>query len=201
MPEYSVYQYNDCPPELFHFRYKIYVEELGRRQTYARHDTQTIEDPLDPTGYQGVAFNDGEIIGCVRLNFVRDGGVQPYYDFYELSQLPESDQMRASICTRYMVNPHFRKSRVPIELLKLIYLFGIENGANACYMDTNAPYIRFYQKFGYEALFEKNHPDYGRVTVMRLPVLDLGYLESVRSPFAPLCKRFLASQQKALAIA
>ncbi len=200
MPEYRVYQYKDCPPDLFRFRYKIYVEELHRPQSYACHETQTIEDPLDPTGHQCVATDKGEIVGCVRLNLVREGGVQPYFDFYELYRLSEREQLSASICTRYMAAPAFRKSRVPLELLKMIYLFGIENGATSCYMDTNAPFLNMYKKFGYQTLFEKNHPDYGRVTIMRLPVLDLDYLQAIRSPFAPICRRFL-EQRAALAIA
>lgn len=200
MPEYRVYDYEDCPPELFRFRYKIYVEELHRQQSYARHETQTIEDPLDPSGHQCVATYKSDIVGCVRLNLVREGGVQPYFDFYELYRLPEREQLSASICTRFMVTKSYRNSRVPLELLKMIYLFGIENGATSCYMDTNAPYINMYKKFGYEVLFEKNHPDYGRVSIMRLPVLDLDHLQAARSPFAPICRRFL-ERRAALAIA
>ncbi len=196
MVEYRVCEYRDCPRELFHFRYKIYVEELGRRQTYANHDLRTIEDSLDSTGHQGIAIEKNKIIGTVRLNLLREGGVGFYHHFYELDRLPQNEQMTASVCTRYMVAQQHRKTRVPLELLKLIYLFGIENGSTACYMDTNEPFIPMYLKFGYEALFEKEHPDYGHVTVMRLRVLDLDNLRSVRSPFAPICERFLKQKSE-----
>jgi GNAT superfamily N-acetyltransferase len=196
MPEYKVCKYHETPRELFNFRYKIYVEELKRHQTYVQHELETIEDPLDPTGYQGIATENGKIIGCVRLNLAREGGVAFYRKFYQIDRLPHSEQMTASICTRYMVTPEYRRTRVPLELLKLIYLFGIENGSTACYMDTNEPYIPMYLKFGYEALFEKEHPDYGLVTVMRLPVLDLEHLRATRSPFAPICERFLAEKSE-----
>ncbi|GJL93636.1 MAG: hypothetical protein DHS20C05_00410 [Hyphococcus sp.] len=197
MPQYKVYQYLDCPREVFHFRYKIYVEELHRRQTYAHHETQTIEDPMDPTGHQCLAQeSDGSVVGAVRLNLVREGGVESYSKFYELDRLAKHERLSASICTRYMVTKEYRRSRVPLELLKRIYRFGIENGATSCYMDTNAPFLNMYLKYGYEPLFEKEHPDYGPVTVMRLPVLDLEHLKSTRSPFAPICERFLTEQSE-----
>lgn len=191
MYAYNVYSYEDCPREVFRFRYAVYVEELHRKQSYADHDDKTIIDPLDPAGHHGVVTKDGEIIAVVRLNIVRDGGVQPYYDFYELYRLPPEQQNSASICTRNMVAANYRNTGVSVRMLKMIYTYGIENGVTSCYMDVNAPLIKLFEKFGYKALFEKDHPDYGRVTIMRLDALDLDYLSEIRSPFASTCRNFL----------
>ena len=54
------------PRELFRFRYKIYIEELGRKQTYVDHARKVIIDDLDDTARQVVAFRDGEVIACIR---------------------------------------------------------------------------------------------------------------------------------------
>ena len=59
---------------LYAFRYRIYVEEMGRPQKYADHDMRRIRDPLDETGRNLVAWDNSEIVGCVRVNFARDGG-------------------------------------------------------------------------------------------------------------------------------
>lgn len=193
---YKVYPYADCPKEVFKFRYEIYVEELHRKQSYADHDEKTIIDPLDETGFHGVVSAEDAIIAVIRLNFVRDGGTQPYYDFYELAKLPPNEQATASICTRNMVAAKYRKTGVSVRMLKMIYEFGIRNGATSCYMDVNAPLIPLFEKFGYEALFEKEHPDYGLVTVMRLPASNCDVLTAKRSPFAPICKKVFGDQQE-----
>ena len=194
MYTYEVFPYSSCPPELFKFRYAVYVEELQRKQSYACHDTKTIEDPLDRTAHHGIVTKDGEIVACVRLNMVREGGVQPYFDFYELYRLSPSEQKTASICTRNMVAAPYRNTGISIRMLKMIYSHGIENGATTCFMDVNAPLINLFQKFGYRSLFEKTHPDYGLVTVMRLDALDLDYFESIRSPFTSICRKHLERQ-------
>jgi predicted GNAT family N-acyltransferase len=191
MTDYAIYRYEDCPREVFHFRYKIYVEELHRKQAYADHDAKIIIDPLDETARHCVAAKDGEIIGVVRLNMACDGGMQPYYDFYELYRLPPEEQETASICTRNMVAAKYRKTGVSVRMLKMIYEYGIRAGATACYMDVNEPLMPLFLKYGYVSLFEKEHPDYGLVTVMKLPAIDLEHLTAARSPFAPICRRFL----------
>lgn len=192
MVHYEIVSAANCPPALYRFRYEVYVEELHRAQSYACHEERTIIDPLDEAGHNLIARDGDEIVGCVRLNFVRDGGVQPYFDFYELERLSPLEIEGASICTRYMVAPRYRRSRVPIELLKRIYLHGLENGATSCYMDTNAPYQKLYVKLGYDSMFEKVHADYGLVSIMRLEADNLEKLTAARSPFAPILKKFLS---------
>ena len=44
MFEYKVFEPGETPQELFHFRYKIYIEELSRHQPHACHKTKTIRD-------------------------------------------------------------------------------------------------------------------------------------------------------------
>ncbi len=191
MTEYNLYSYDDCPPEAFQFRYKVYVEELHRKQTYADHEKKVIIDTLDPTGKHVVATKDGEIIGVVRLNMVRDGGVDPYFDFYELGRLPKAEQETASICTRNMVAAEYRSTGVSVRMLKMVYEHGIRNGATSCYMDVNEPLIGLFKRYGYKELFEKEHADYGLVTVMVLPATDLKWLTECRSPFASNLRKYL----------
>ena len=194
MYKYNVFQADSCPPEIFQFRYEVYVEELHRKQSYADHKARTIIDPLDKTARQGVVTKDGEIIAVVRLNMVRDGSIAPYDDLYEINKLSPDKQATACICTRNMVRKDHRKTGIAIRMLKMIYEHGIRSGATDCYMDVNEPMIPLFAKMGYISLFEKDHPDYGLVTVMRLPATDLAYLEAARSPFAPICRKFFEEQ-------
>ncbi|MCA9708880.1 MAG: GNAT family N-acetyltransferase [Myxococcales bacterium] len=191
MVEYQIVSGDACPEALFAFRYAVYVEELGRPQTHACHQTRRIIDPLDACGHNLIAWRDGAVVGAVRANFVRDGGTGSYEELYELDRLSDQERSTASLCTRYMVAPAQRRTRVSVELMKRIYRFGIQHGIRTSYLDTNPPYRRYYEKIGYEFLFEKTHPDYGRVSVMRLQADDLGKLRAARSPFAPIYEGYL----------
>ena len=191
MFDLKVFRFEDCPEEVWRFRYKVYVEEMGRPQSYADHDERKIIDPMDAKAHHGVAFHNDVIAAVIRLNFVRDGDVDPYYSFYEIDKLPPEEQEKVCICTRNMVADEHRNTPLAFRMLKLMYLLALENGSTACYIDVNAPLIPMFEKIGCKPLFEKDHPDYGLVTVMRLDGLDLEHLTAVRSPFAPICKSFL----------
>ena len=191
MFDLHVFNFTECPPEAFRLRYQIYVEEMERQQPYANHKSRTIIDPMDSSAHHGVAFADGKVAAVIRLNFVRDGGVDPYYTFYEINKLPLGTQDKISICTRNMVASAYRSTPLAFRMLKLMYILALENGSTACYIDVNAPLVPMFEKIGCKPLFEKEHSDYGLVTVMRLDGLDLDHLISVRSPFVPICRKYL----------
>jgi GNAT superfamily N-acetyltransferase len=181
-----------CPAAVFRLRYEIYVEELNRTQLYACRETRTIRDPLDEFAHHAVAFDGEQAVGCVRINFAREGDLGRYLDLYEIAKLTAAARETACICTRNMVRAGYRKTGVSVRMLKEIYKFGMESGMTACFMDVNPPLEGLFEKFGYKFLFRKEHPEYGLVSVHRLDVLDLAHLKSVRSPFAPLCEAHLA---------
>jgi GNAT superfamily N-acetyltransferase len=192
--EFRFFDRDDCPKELFEFRYAIYIEEMHRRQFYACHDTRTIIDPLDETGRQLVGFSGGEIVACVRANLLRDGPVGDYFSFYGMDRIDPASAMRSSICTRLMVRPDFRKTQTPIDIFKELYDFAIKNGVESSYMDCNAPLVRFFKKFGYQLLGVKTHADYGDVSIMRLDHFDFERLVRIGSPFAEQASRALAAR-------
>lgn len=194
--EYRIYKNAECPPELYNFRYDVYVDELKRATSYACHDTKTIRDGLDETAYQTVVTKDGEIIACIRLNYANEGSLQPYYDFYELSQVPAHLQDTIIICTLDMVAKPYRRKMVFVRMLQTAFEFSLKRGARICYMDVNLPLVPLFQKLGMEIVKVKVHPDYGEVAIMRFDGLDYKALKAARSPLAPLTKRFLEQQAK-----
>jgi hypothetical protein len=48
---------------IFGFRYRIYVDEMGRPQKDADHDRRRIRDALDDTAFNLAAWNDERIVG------------------------------------------------------------------------------------------------------------------------------------------
>ena len=189
--EYRIYKDAECPPELYKFRYKVYVEELQRRTSYACHDTRTIRDGLDSSAYQTVATKGDEIIACIRLNYANEGSLQPYYDFYELKRVPPEHQDTIIICTLDMVAKPYRKKMVFVRMLQSAFDFSLRRGARMCYMDVNLPLIPLFKKLGMEVLKTKVHPDYGEVAIMWFDAHDYEALRKARSPLAGLTKRFL----------
>ena len=55
--------------DIFKFRYRIYIEEMSRKQKYADHAAKTIKEPLDDDAYLLAAYDsDGLLIGTCRTN-------------------------------------------------------------------------------------------------------------------------------------
>ncbi len=184
-----MYAYRDftsanCPPELYAFRYKVYVEEMNRPQADADHERKIIKDKLDDTAHHAAVFFQNEIVACMRVNFLREGSAGKYNELYGLKRLSPAEAANASICTRLMVDKAHRNRHVTVRMLQFIYVYGLKNGIRSCFMDCNKPLQRFFEKFGYRYVTDAMHPDYGRVSVMRLDLLDIDYLRSLRSPFA-----------------
>lgn len=196
--QYSTYRNLECPYELFSFRYKVYVEELHRTTSYACHDTRTIRDGLDETAYQTIVTKDDEIIACIRLNHANEGSLQPYFDFYDLHEVPEEYQSNITICTLDMVAKPYRKKMVFVRMLQTAFDFSLRRGARFCYMDVNPPLEPLFTKLGLVKVKAKTHPDYGEVVIMRLDGRDyeklLNELSIIRSPLTPLLKNFLDEQ-------
>ncbi|MGV6801143.1 MAG: GNAT family N-acetyltransferase [bacterium] len=179
-----IYNSENCPTELYHFRYSVYVEEMHRPQSDADHDNKLIKDYLDETGHHAVVLDEGKIVGCMRVNFLRDGSYGKYWDFYKLDEFQNWNPQKSSICTRLMVQKEYRKSAVTKKLLQFIYAYGYVNDIETCIMDCNKPLFRFFKKFGYRHMFDTSHEEYGDVSIMYLDLLDIDYLRDLSSPFA-----------------
>ncbi|MBB5517472.1 N-acyl amino acid synthase FeeM domain-containing protein [Amphiplicatus metriothermophilus] len=202
MFEYRIYTPAECPEELYSFRYGIYVEEMHRKQRYACHRTKTIRDPLDDTARQVVAHKDGRIVACIRANLLKEGPVGDYFDFYELDRLLNPDALsRASICTRLMVSPKYRRTHVSVDIFKHLYVFGLAHEIDTSFMDCNRHLTGFFQKFGYEFLFRKHHEEYGDVAVMSLNLRDYQRLIDIDSPFAETARTQLEISKRSLTLA
>ena len=196
MAKFRLYSGQACSEELFSFRYRVIVDELGKQQADADHQTRRIYDALDPKGHQIIAYVDDEIVGCVRVNFPREGDVGLYHDLYGLGKYTANQFAKLSMCTRLMVDERFRKTSIAIKLFKLSYEFGLKNGIELNLVDSNKSMLEFFERFGYIHLFDRMHPDFGRSCILRLSLLDMDHLRQVRSPFLGMCAKFLKENRK-----
>lgn len=199
MVSIRVFEPGNCPQSLYRFRYSVYVEEMGRKQHYANHADRTIIDPLDMSATNVIAFEGEEIVGCVRVNFLVDGPVGDYEEFFELHRLSPAERLHASVTTRLMIERKRRRTSLSIDVVKAVYEHAIRRGDEISFIDCNRHLIGFFTKLGYRKLFEKPHVEYGNVTVMQIDVRNVAHLVSVGSPFAPICERVLLEKFKAAA--
>ena len=171
-------------PQLGRLRYDIYVAEMRRPQRYADHDARSIIDPLDNTGINLVAEHDGRFVGTVRLNLCRDGNLDEYAEFYGIDTSP-AHWNAASICTRFMVLPRYRGTRVALELARAVYRVGLHMGVEWNYCDCNDHLVNFFSRLGYEFMHRGQHDEYGDVSCMLLALRQRDHLSALESPFLP----------------
>lgn len=182
---------------VYRFRYAIYVEEMHYTESHADHAGKLLADPLDRSAALVLAaWEEGRVIGTVRLNRLSDGGgVDRYLQLYRLDTLSTEALQHTSLCTRLMVHPDFRRATLAVRLCCEMYRWGLEQGLQTDYCDCAPGNVSFFAKLGYRVEFSDfEHPEFGPGTVMRLDLHDLEHLEAVRSPFHRI---LLASQGQA----
>ena len=103
--------------DVYRFRYRIYVEQMGRRQKYADHVRKLIVEPLDEAARIYAAYLDGIIVGTIRGNRFSDLATGYYRKIYRIDdRFPLSpDQM--SLTTKLMFDPGLQRSLYPIRLI------------------------------------------------------------------------------------
>jgi len=177
---------------VYGFRYRIYVEEMGRKQKYADHERRRIQDPLDSGAINLAAFREDGIVGLCRINFPRDSDIGQYEEFYAMSTVGDDHPSSTSINTRLMIAPELRASRLGIKLAMASYEYGVPKGIKWNFIDCNDHLVPFFTALGYVQHVPKaQHEEYGLVTRMRLDVRNLAHLSTLRSPFASMLPRLL----------
>ena len=168
---------------LYAFRYRVYVEEMGRVQKHADHAARRIRDPLDATGHNLVALDGPRIVGCVRLNFAADGGLDYYRHLLRMDALAPGYPRQVSLSTRLMVAPGRRGSALALRLCLACYDHGRRHGIRWNFIDCNDHLVEFFRRLGYVPTHRARHEEYGDVNVMRLDLQDRAHLEACNSPF------------------
>ena len=177
--------------KLFRFRYAIYVEEMGRNPKHADHYLQTLEEPLDATGYNLIAVEDGQIVGALRANLGDETNFGEYIELFDLWRAGTWFPEHVSLTTDFIVSPPHRDGTVAVRLALAWFEFGLAHDCFFDFMDTNEHLETTGQQLGYRAYKGRVvHPDYGDVLPMVLSLTDMPHLRSVHSPYLRVLPRF-----------
>lgn len=171
---------------VYRFRYQIYVDEMSLTQFYADNTRKMIEDPLDQGAYNFAAFQNGEVVGVIRLNFTRNSNILYYEDFLDMKSAGRFHPSATSIATRLMIVPRLRGTSIALRLCQAAYTFGLHHKIRFNFVDCGDHLTRFFERLGYTVQGRAQHPEYGIGNVMRLDLLDRAYLTRIGSPFLPI---------------
>ncbi len=169
---------------LYAFRYEVYVEEMRRVQKHADHARRRIADPLDDTAHNFIALSDGKVVGCVRINFAADGGLDYYRDLLNMAVLVGEYPAGVSLCTRLMVASYLRGGTLALRLCRAAYRFAFAQQMRWNFIDCNDHLLSFFERLGYVRKHQAFHEEYGQVNAMRLDMHDWQHLVACGSPFA-----------------
>jgi hypothetical protein len=169
---------------IYRLRYRVYVEDMGRHQTYADHSAGTVIEPLDDNGLLFAAFDGSTVIGTVRHNYSRHGGIGDYEKLYEMWSAGAYHPSRTCITTKLIVDPAHRGG-AGIALAVAGYRQAVTDGMRFCFIDCNDPLVPLFRKLGYREHGKISHPEYGEVNAMLLDFEDIAHLVKIGSPFAP----------------
>lgn len=168
---------------VYQFRYRIYVEEMHRKQRYADHTRKQIVDPLDETAFLVAAFDDDIVVGTQRLSVGNRGHFGEYASLYKMREFGQYWPERLSISSRLMVSPEYRRTTVPMQLAITCYKLALGAGVVFDFMDCNEHLVGYFGKLGFRQVFSRLiHPEYGEVVPMVLAGLDSEHLDRVGSP-------------------
>jgi hypothetical protein len=179
--------------DVFRFRYEIYIDELGRTQTYADHAARIIEEPLDACGNLFCAYDGARLVGTVRSNYSARSPLEDYADYvslYQMQRCGTAHPHSTSVTTKLVIAPGYRGSTLPYRLAAATYCEGLADGVSFDFVDVYPARVPFFERLGYRVhLPEAQHPEYGTVIVMRLSMRDAQHLAQVGSPFLRLLLR------------
>lgn len=173
--------------EIEHFWYRIYVAEMGRHtdDPLTDHETHTLHDPLMSNGNLFVARDESlNIVATLMTTLAGDTSLGKYETLYGLTGLNNEQRQHTSITTKLMVEPLYRRSRLPMLMARATYENALSLRVEQDYIDCNDHLVSFFARLGYRPhLGRVVHGDYGAVNSMVLHLQDAPYLQSIGSPF------------------
>lgn len=180
--------------KVYHFRYRIYVEEHGLQPPEADHARKRLCDSLDPFSVAyGLVDESGNVLGSLRCIYVAalpdpapliaKFGMEPAIRAFGLPALGTT--------SRFMLDPKLRQGLALLPLMKAAYDDGRTGGIRLNYGDCSPHMLPFYESMGYRRY---NAPYNDTAYGFKLPILmligDRQHFHAVRSPLARMADEY-----------
>ena len=172
--------------EIYSLRYKVYIEEFGKKHILHDAVKKVIKDEFDDDCFLLATKNENKVTGSMRTIVLNNLFLLNLTKAYSIPNefLSEIEPSSISVSDRFIVEKEFRNSRIGIELMTNFYQFGLKKCSVAyCFMNAEKSYVESYSRFGfrvYDSFFTSNSEKRYR---MLLLLKDFDYLKEIRSPF------------------
>ena len=93
---------------VYAFRYNVIINELGVRLATADNARRVVIDSEDRTAHLLAAYDDGRVIGTVRMNVLADGPAEPHSSLLGLDSVEHGTLSEASVTSRLLVTASHR---------------------------------------------------------------------------------------------
>lgn len=186
---------------VFRFRYRIYVQEMGRYQSVADHDRQRFSEPVDEHSVLFYASVDGpgsEVVATSRVTCGADGLSPRQIEQYQLE--PFLERIPAEVMAvgeRAMVRPDLRGSSLFLDLMGQSFAEINQRRIQLMFGASEAHLLSLYQGLGMRTYSQRNinSAEAGYLIPQLLVVEDVDYLRRLKSPFARFAKDFGADRR------
>ena len=177
--------------KLFAFRYRIFVQELGKPIRHADHANCLLTDKFDPLATQ-LYVRDGEkIAGALRIINGRSHACPQMGHNFALSRFSPFRDEHFSFTSRLFILPEYRGTRAFITLVKAFYDLVRKHGSILDFIVCGPKLIGLYEQLGYRRYKEHgDDPDMGLIIPMLLILDDLPHMQRVKSPFYRMAKKW-----------
>jgi len=180
-----VAQTEDERRTIYTFRYRIYIEEMGKPYRHADHKNKMLRDPLDDQATLLYSTRNGEITGTLRINWGEDiSALTAFGESCALAHFRHFPANSFSFCSRLMVHKARRASVVAAALSTAAYVTGRDRGTQFNFVHCAPRLLSFFERMGFRQYTQPfHHSEIGAQIPLVLVLEDIEHLRASRSPF------------------
>lgn len=181
--------------EIYHFRYKTYIQEMCKQIDNVDHINKLLYDDLDEWAFLLYAKIHSEIIATIRINI---GTLADYpkklVKFLSLDTFLNSNaknyNRKITYAAKLMVSPSHRSSPALYLLIAKCYEFSCSNGIEFGFSACNPHLLRLYEQIGWHR-YSKNFfdPGYGLLIPIVMLGADIEHFRTIRSPLFRIARK------------
>ena len=172
---------------IYRFRFQVYYGELGARLPEEAVRTGQLRCDLDDVAYQYASFEDGQVVGCVRVvdlkDIQKDDALIAKYRLHDVI-----NRWRRGAITfpgRMAVSEKFRNRSLALRLMTLATDEARLRGIRLAFLDSTPHLLPFYEAVGFRRYAPAfSDPVFGFKLPLLFLLCDYVGLKAMGSPFA-----------------
>jgi hypothetical protein len=170
--------------EVYRFRHAHGVRPRDTLLCGVRLLDGVLVDDLDPLAVVVLVREavSRRIVGTVRTNFAREGGLGCYPDLYAVAAREPALWHSSSVTSGWTISWEAWGGEVPLLLARGLYQIQRSERILCDFLDCTEPELEFFERLGYRRLQSIRNPVRGETHLMRLDVFDESHLYAVNSP-------------------